>query len=130
VISFVSMIQGRSAYTSKSKATSLYFDGTRNQIMPPPYHIRSHIRFSKSNNLKSTDLNRSDDCLTTTGVSGGEEGALLGPSIMPGGSPKAWDAVNTPRAVAVSRQQKWQKDYSIFQGRIVIPLKIVTSLPP
>ena len=28
-----------------------------------------------------------------TGVSGGEEGALLGPSIMPGGSPKAWDYV-------------------------------------
>ena len=28
-----------------------------------------------------------------TGVSGGEEGALLGPSIMPGGSPKAWAAV-------------------------------------
>ncbi len=28
-----------------------------------------------------------------TGVSGGEEGALLGPSIMPGGSPKAWKAV-------------------------------------
>lgn len=25
-----------------------------------------------------------------TGVSGGEEGALLGPSLMPGGSPKAW----------------------------------------
>lgn len=28
-----------------------------------------------------------------TGVSGGEEGALLGPSIMPGGSPPAWPAV-------------------------------------
>jgi len=28
-----------------------------------------------------------------TGVSGGEEGALLGPSIMPGGSVKAWSAV-------------------------------------
>jgi 6-phosphogluconate dehydrogenase len=28
-----------------------------------------------------------------TGVSGGEEGALLGPSIMPGGSPKAWEFV-------------------------------------
>jgi len=27
------------------------------------------------------------------GVSGGEEGALLGPSIMPGGSPAAWAAV-------------------------------------
>ncbi len=28
-----------------------------------------------------------------TGVSGGEEGALLGPSIMPGGSPAAWEPV-------------------------------------
>jgi 6-phosphogluconate dehydrogenase len=28
-----------------------------------------------------------------TGVSGGEEGALLGPSIMPGGSPTAWQHV-------------------------------------
>ncbi len=28
-----------------------------------------------------------------TGVSGGEEGALMGPSIMPGGSPKAWPEV-------------------------------------
>jgi 6-phosphogluconate dehydrogenase len=28
-----------------------------------------------------------------TGVSGGEEGALTGPSIMPGGSPAAWAAV-------------------------------------
>ena len=27
------------------------------------------------------------------GVSGGEEGALTGPSIMPGGSPEAWEAV-------------------------------------
>jgi 6-phosphogluconate dehydrogenase len=30
-----------------------------------------------------------------TGVSGGEEGALLGPSIMPGGSPSAWNEVKT-----------------------------------
>ncbi|TWT83609.1 6-phosphogluconate dehydrogenase, NADP(+)-dependent, decarboxylating [Planctomycetes bacterium CA13] len=28
-----------------------------------------------------------------TGVSGGEEGALIGPSIMPGGSVKAWESV-------------------------------------
>jgi 6-phosphogluconate dehydrogenase len=28
-----------------------------------------------------------------TGVSGGEEGALLGPSMMPGGSPEAWKLV-------------------------------------
>lgn len=30
-----------------------------------------------------------------TGVSGGEEGALLGPSIMPGGSPQAWPHVKS-----------------------------------
>lgn len=30
-----------------------------------------------------------------TGVSGGEEGALWGPSIMPGGNPKAWPLVKT-----------------------------------
>ena len=30
-----------------------------------------------------------------TGVSGGEEGALLGPSIMPGGSPDAWPHVKS-----------------------------------
>ena len=30
-----------------------------------------------------------------TGVSGGEEGALLGPSIMPGGSAKAWPSVKS-----------------------------------
>ncbi len=36
-----------------------------------------------------------------TGVSGGEEGALLGPSLMPGGSPEAWPAVkNIFQAVA------------------------------
>jgi 6-phosphogluconate dehydrogenase len=35
-----------------------------------------------------------------TGVSGGEEGALTGPSIMPGGSPKAWKTVK-------SILQKW-----------------------
>ena len=28
-----------------------------------------------------------------TGVSGGEEGALKGPSLMPGGSPKAWESI-------------------------------------
>jgi len=30
-----------------------------------------------------------------TGVSGGEEGALLGPSIMPGGNPAAWPSVKS-----------------------------------
>jgi 6-phosphogluconate dehydrogenase len=38
-----------------------------------------------------------------TGVSGGEEGALLGPAIMPGGSVKAWEHVKAPlQAIAAT----------------------------
>ena len=47
-----------------------------------------------------TDTNRRTQYLTEkgihfigTGISGGEEGALLGPSIMPGGSTEAWPLV-------------------------------------
>jgi 6-phosphogluconate dehydrogenase len=47
-----------------------------------------------------TDTNRRTQYLRSkglhfigTGVSGGEEGALIGPSIMPGGSPEAWPIV-------------------------------------
>ena len=32
-------------------------------------------------------------CTLGSGVSGGEEGALKGPSMMPGGSPQAWPLV-------------------------------------
>jgi 6-phosphogluconate dehydrogenase len=40
-----------------------------------------------------------------TGVSGGEEGALKGPSIMPGGSPAAWELVKPVfRAVAAKTE--------------------------
>lgn len=42
----------------------------------------------RTNYLKSKGLN-----FIGTGVSGGEEGALLGPSLMPGGAPEAWPAV-------------------------------------
>ncbi|GAA6184674.1 decarboxylating NADP(+)-dependent phosphogluconate dehydrogenase [Aliiglaciecola sp. NS0011-25] len=40
-----------------------------------------------------------------TGVSGGEEGALLGPSIMPGGNPEAWPHVK-PIFQAISAKVK------------------------
>jgi 6-phosphogluconate dehydrogenase len=47
-----------------------------------------------------TDSNRRTESLKEhgllfigTGVSGGEEGARFGPSIMPGGNPAAWDAI-------------------------------------
>jgi 6-phosphogluconate dehydrogenase len=41
-----------------------------------------------------------------TGVSGGEEGALLGPSIMPGGNPEAWPHVKPIfQAIAARTEQ-------------------------
>jgi len=44
-------------------------------------------------NRRTKDLEAKGILFIGTGVSGGEEGALKGPSIMPGGSPKAWEAV-------------------------------------
>jgi 6-phosphogluconate dehydrogenase len=52
------------------------------------------------NSLFSDTDRRSDELAAAglhfvgVGVSGGEEGALLGPSIMPGGSPEAWQALS------------------------------------
>ena len=42
---------------------------------------------------RTADLAEKDILFIGTGVSGGEEGALKGPSIMPGGNPKAWEHV-------------------------------------
>lgn len=43
-----------------------------------------------------------------TGVSGGEEGALRGPSIMPGGNPKAWPLVKPIlQAIAAKTTDGW-----------------------
>jgi len=44
-------------------------------------------------NRRTKDLESKGLLFIGTGVSGGEEGALHGPSIMPGGSPKAWELV-------------------------------------
>ena len=39
---------------------------------------------------RHTELSEKGFLFVGSGVSGGEEGALLGPSLMPGGSPEAW----------------------------------------
>lgn len=44
-------------------------------------------------NRRNAELAKQGILYVGTGVSGGEEGALLGPSIMPGGNPKAWPHV-------------------------------------
>ncbi len=44
-------------------------------------------------NRRTLDLAEKGILFVGTGVSGGEEGARFGPSIMPGGNAAAWDSV-------------------------------------
>jgi 6-phosphogluconate dehydrogenase len=67
-------------------------------------HLRGHLEegdilIDGGNSLFTDTDRRSDDLAAAgfrfvgAGVSGGEEGALLGPAIMPGGPREAWDAL-------------------------------------
>jgi 6-phosphogluconate dehydrogenase len=49
--------------------------------------------FFQDTRRRMEDLEADGILFVGTGVSGGEEGALKGPSIMPGGSPEAWPLV-------------------------------------
>jgi 6-phosphogluconate dehydrogenase len=49
--------------------------------------------FFRDTDRRSDELAAKQILFLGTGVSGGEEGALRGPAIMPGGSREAWDAV-------------------------------------
>ncbi len=49
--------------------------------------------YFEDTNRRIEDLKETGILYIGTGVSGGEEGALLGPSIMPGGNPQAWPLV-------------------------------------
>ena len=67
------------------------------QLIP---HLEPGDIIIDGGNTHYPDTNRRTEYLESkgllfigTGVSGGEEGALTGPSIMPGGSPKAWEHV-------------------------------------
>ena len=46
-----------------------------------------------------------------TGVSGGEEGALLGPSIMPGGSKAAWPIIKPIFQAISAKVDEWKANY-------------------
>jgi 6-phosphogluconate dehydrogenase len=52
------------------------------------------------------------------GVSGGEEGALLGPSIMPGGNPEAWEAIKDIFTAAAAKAENGEPcvDYMGLRG--------------
>ncbi len=64
-----------------------------------PHLEKGDIIIDGGNSLFSDTIRRTKEVESKglrylgTGVSGGEEGALLGPSIMPGGTPSAWEEV-------------------------------------
>ena len=67
-------------------------------------HLRPHLEredilidggnsFFRDTDRRADDLASAGFRFVGMGVSGGEEGALLGPSMMPGGPREAWDAL-------------------------------------
>ncbi|TRY29895.1 decarboxylating NADP(+)-dependent phosphogluconate dehydrogenase [Aliiglaciecola sp. M165] len=68
----------------------------------------------EDSNRRTTMLAEKGLLYVGTGVSGGEEGALLGPSIMPGGNPEAWPHVK-PIFQAISAKVKDEN------GELTIP---------
>ncbi|WP_371193277.1 decarboxylating NADP(+)-dependent phosphogluconate dehydrogenase [Glaciecola sp. SC05] len=68
----------------------------------------------EDSNRRTAELSALGILYVGTGVSGGEEGALLGPSIMPGGNPEAWPHVK-PIFQAISAKVKDEN------GELTIP---------
>src|ERR1700691_5119041 len=72
-------------------------DHTIEQVLP--YLEKGDILIDGGNSLYTDSTRRTKDLATKgilfigTGVSGGEEGARFGPSIMPGGNKEAWPHV-------------------------------------
>ncbi|WJG10729.1 decarboxylating NADP(+)-dependent phosphogluconate dehydrogenase [Aliiglaciecola sp. LCG003] len=88
------------------------------QLIP---HLEQGDIIIDGGNSQFEDSNRRTEMLSEkgllyvgTGVSGGEEGALLGPSIMPGGNPAAWPHVK-PIFQAISAKVKDEN------GELTIP---------
>ncbi len=76
-----------------------------------PYLEKDDILIDGGNSLFTDTDRRSDDLASAglrfvgAGVSGGEQGALLGPAIMPGGPRPAWDALKDIfRAIAAKAE--------------------------
>jgi len=65
----------------------------RPHLQPGDILIDGGNSFFRDTDRRSDDLASSGFHFMGTGVSGGEEGALRGPAIMPGGSRDAWEAV-------------------------------------
>lgn len=70
-------------------------DGLVPLLQPGDILIDGGNSFFPDTNRRTEALREAGILFIGTGVSGGEEGALKGPSIMPGGNPDAWPHVKT-----------------------------------
>jgi 6-phosphogluconate dehydrogenase len=64
-----------------------------NHLEPSDIIIDGGNSFFKDTIRRTQELEAQELYFLGVGISGGEEGALMGPSIMPGGSAKAWEEV-------------------------------------
>jgi 6-phosphogluconate dehydrogenase len=75
------------------KATDGAIESVRASLDPGDLLIDGGNTFFQDTERRSMDLESQGIIYIGTGVSGGEYGALWGPSIMPGGQPEAWELV-------------------------------------
>ena len=75
------------------KPVDAVIDNIKNLLEPGDLLIDGGNSFFLDTERRSTELEKQGIIYIGTGVSGGEQGALWGPSIMPGGQPEAWELV-------------------------------------
>ncbi len=74
-------------------AVDALIDELKGLLSPGDIIIDGGNTHFEDTNRRTADVEAADLLFIGTGVSGGEEGALKGPSIMPGGSPDGWPHV-------------------------------------
>jgi 6-phosphogluconate dehydrogenase len=75
------------------KPVDAAISGLKDRLEPGDLLIDGGNTFFLDTERRSAELEASGIIYIGTGVSGGEQGALWGPAIMPGGQPQAWELV-------------------------------------
>jgi len=86
-------------------AVDAVIDGLKPYLEPGDILIDGGNSFFRDTERRTRALNHEGLFYLGTGVSGGEEGALHGPSIMPGGNIEAWGAVKEIFMAAAARAE-------------------------
>jgi 6-phosphogluconate dehydrogenase len=80
----------------------------RDSLAPGDLLIDGGNSFFLDTERRSAELEPRGIVYSGTGVSGGEQGALLGPSIMPGGQPAAWELLKPVFEAIAARAEDGQ----------------------